>query len=237
MGRENRVEIEILSEGAFESALVQLAAGERLVSEAGAMYRASSNIDIDVTTRSRGRGGILGGVERQLAGESFFLSTYCAGEGQPGEVGLAPTQQGELLSLDVDPSCSWLCAGGSYLASAPELELDTQFQGFKGFLGGQNLFFVEVSGTGPLLVSAFGRVVENQVEGALTVDTGHVVAFESTLDYQITKAGKSWLKSWLAGEGMVFQFSGRGRLLTQSHNPAEFGHALGPKLPERSEGT
>ena len=235
MGRENRVEIEILSEGAFESALVQLAAGERLVSEAGAMYRASSNIDIDVPKQSRGRGGgHREGAKRLLAGESFFLSTYCAGEGQPGEVGLAPTLQGELLSLDVDPSCSWLCAGGSYLASAPELELDTQFQGFKGFLGGQNLFFVEVSGTGPLLVSAFGRVVENQVEGALTVDTGHVVAFESTLDYQITKAGKSWVKSWLAGEGMVVQFSGRGRLLTQSHNPAEFGHALGPKLPERS---
>ncbi|MEE3373213.1 MAG: TIGR00266 family protein [Planctomycetota bacterium] len=228
------MEIEILSEGAFESALVQLAAGERFVSEAGAMYRASTNIDIDVTTRSRGRGGILGGAKRLLAGESFFLSTYCAEDGKPGEIGLAPTHQGELFALDVAPSCSWLCAGGSYLASAPELELNTQFQGIKGFLGGENLFFVEVSGTGPLLVSAFGRVVENQVDGVLTVDTGHVVAFESTLDYQITKAGKSWVQSWLAGEGLVFQFSGRGRLLTQSHNPSEFGRALGPMLPERS---
>ena len=94
--------------------------------------------------------------------------------------------------------------------------------------------FVEASGAGPLLVSAFGRLVENQVDGELTVDTGHVVAFESGLQYQVTKAGKSWFQSWLAGEGLVMKFSGQGRLLTQSHNPTEFGASLGPLLPATS---
>jgi len=228
------VDIEILSRGAFQSALVHLNPGEEFVSEAGAMFRASGNVDIDVTTRSMGRGGILGGVKRLLAKESFFLSTYRVTDGSPGEVGLAPVHVGGVLPIEVRPGTAWVCAGGSYLGSGPQLEVNTQFQGFKGFLTGESLSFVEVRGTGPLLVSAFGRIAEHEVDGALTVDTGHVVAFEETLSYSVTKAGGSWIQSWLAGEGIVLNFEGRGKVICQSHNPDEFGGLLGPKLPERS---
>ena len=102
--------VEILGKGAFESALVHLESGDQFVSEAGAMYRASANVDIDVTTRSRGKGGILGGVKRLLSGESFFMSTYKTTDGQPGEVGLAPTHQGEVFLIDVEPDTPWICA-------------------------------------------------------------------------------------------------------------------------------
>ena len=225
--------IEILGEGAFESALVHLEAGEQFVSEAGAMYRASANMDIDVTTRSRGKGGLLGGVKRLMGGESFFMSTYQTNDGQPGEVGLAPTHQGEVFVIDVEPSTTWLCTGGSYLGSSSGLTVNTQFQGLKGMFSGEKLFFVEVSGTGKLLVSAFGRIVESEVESELIVDTGHVVAFQSSLQYSLTKAGRSWIQSWLAGEGIVMNFQGHGLILTQSHNPNEFGSALGKLLPPR----
>ena len=103
----------------------------------------------------------------------------------------------------------------------------------KGFVSGESLSFVEVSGQGQLLVSAFGRLVESEVDNGLIIDTGHLVAFESSLQYTITKAGKSWLQSWLAGEGFVMHFSGQGRVLTQSHNPKEFGSTLGRLLPPR----
>ena len=76
---------------------------------------------------------------------------------------------------------NWLCAGGSYLGSSAGLKVDTKFQGFKGFVTGESPVFLEVSGSGQLLVNAFGRLVEFDVEDALTVDTGHLVAFESTL--------------------------------------------------------
>ena len=65
------------------------------------------------------------------------------------------------------------------------------------------------------------------------MDTGHLVAFESSLQYTISKAGGSWIQSWLAGEGLVMNFTGRGRIITQSHNPTEFGKSLGPLLPTR----
>lgn len=227
--------IEILGKGAFESALVQLESGERFVSEAGAFYRSSANVDIDVTTRQGGSGGVLGGLKRMLAKQSFFFSTYSTNDGGPGEVGLAPTHQGEVFLIDVDSNSNWMCAGGSYLGSSSELRIDTRFQGVKGFVSGESLSFVDVNGCGQLLVSAFGRIVESEVEESLTIDTGHLVAFEDSLQYSITKSADSWFQSWLSGEGFVMKFTGQGRVLTQSHNPTEFGSSLGRILPPRKQ--
>ena len=197
------------------------------------MFRASSNVDIDVTTKSKGKGGILAGIKRLIGGEHFFFSTYRVTDGSPGEVGLAPTLQGEVRVVDVDPSISWLCAGASYMGSTDDLAIDTQFQGFKGMFSGESLFFLKVSGSGQLLVNAFGRITELEVDGQMIVDTGHVVAFEEALDYKVTKAGGSWVSSFVAGEGLVLEFHGRGKILVQSHNPKEFGKSIGPLLPAR----
>jgi uncharacterized protein (TIGR00266 family) len=227
------MKIDILKRGAFGSALVHLQPGETFISESGAMFRASSNVDIDVTTKSKGKGGILAGIKRLIGGEHFFFSTYRVTDGSPGEVGLAPTLQGEVRVVDVDPSISWLCAGASYMGSTDDLAIDTQFQGFKGMFSGESLFFLKVSGSGQLLVNAFGRITELEVDGQMIVDTGHVVAFEEALDYKVTKAGGSWVSSFVAGEGLVLEFHGRGKILVQSHNPKEFGKSIGPLLPAR----
>ena len=232
--RDIPLHIDIQGEGAFETALIQIESGEEFFSESGAMYRATNNVDIDVTRRKRGGGtGLLAGAKRLLAGENFFYSRYATTDGQPGEVGLAPVHQGQLRVIEVDSSRDWMCAGGSYLANSAELEIDTQFQGMKGFLTGESLFFLKVTGYGSLLVSGFGRLVEMEVRDALTIDTGHLVAFESTLEYTVTKAAGSWFQSFLTGEGFVMNFTGSGRILTQSHNPREFGKRVGPLLPPR----
>jgi len=169
-----------------------------------------------------------------FAGENFFFSTYSTDDGQPGEVGLAPTHQGEVHVIEMDGSCDWLCTGGSFLGASSSVNIDTQFQGMKGFLTGEAPVFIKASGRGQLLVAAYGRIVSSQVDAELTVDTGHVVAFEDGLQYSLSKAGGSWFRSWLAGEGIVLNFAGSGRMLTQSHNPQEFGQMLGPQLPDRS---
>jgi uncharacterized protein (TIGR00266 family) len=229
------MKIDIKGEGAFSSALVEFDGGERFMSESGAMFHTTSNVDIDVTTRTRGGGGILKGIKRMLAADSFFLSTYTSTDGAPGQVALSPTLQGEVKVVEMDGSSRWLCAGGSYLASTEDLELDSQFQGFKGMFSGESLFFLEVSGRGSLLVSAFGRIVEEQCEGELIVDTGHLVAFEDSLEYSLSKAGGSWRHSFFAGEGIIMKFRGRGRVLVQSHNPSAFGRELGRLLPPRKK--
>ena len=227
------MEISVSEKGAFSWALVKLRPGEQFVSEAGALFRASDNIEIDVTTRSGGSSGLLGGLRRMVAGESFFFSTYACADNEEGEVGLAPKLQGEVALIECDGGRQLICAGGSYLGSSPDLEIDTQFQGIRGLLSGESLSFISVAGRGDLLVNAFGKINEIDVEGALTVDTGHVVAFEDSLTYSLGKAGGSWIQSFLTGEGIVLKFSGRGRIYVQSHNPGEFGQQLGPRLPEQ----
>ena len=227
------MKIDIIGKGAFSSALVRLDADDEFVSQSGSMYRASRNVDIDVTTRARGSGGLLGGVKRLMAKESFFLSRYRVTSNPPGEVGLAPTHMGNVVQLDVESHQALLCTGGSYLGSGSDVQIDTQFQGLKGFVSGESISFIRASGSGPLLVGGFGHITCEDVQGELIVDTGHVVAFTEGLQYSASKIGGSWLQSWLAGEGIVLRFSGNGRIWVQSHNPKEFGKRLGPKLPER----
>ena len=223
----------ISAKGSYGSVLVELGPSEGFVSEAGAMFRASSNVDIDVTTRSRGAGGLMSGIKRLIAGESFFFSTYKTIDGRRGEVGLAPTLAGEVAVIECSGRNRWLCAGGSYLGSTESLGLDTQFQGLRGVFSGESLSFLAAEGQGVLLVSAFGSIREIDVDGELTVDTGHVVAFEESLDYTLGRAGGSWIQSMLASEGVVLNFSGQGRLYVQSHNPDEFGSRLGGLMPPR----
>ena len=234
------MEIEIMNPGAFGSALVKLEPGETFVSEAGAMFRASANVDIDVTTRSRGGGGLLAGLKRMMGGESFFLSTYRATDGQPGEVGVAPTLQGEVYPIELDVERpNIVCSGGSYLASESTVSLNTEYQGLaRGLLGGESLFFIKAGADEPgeggtVLLNAFGRITAVDVEGELVVDTGHLVAFEETMEYEITKTNAGWIKSALSGEGLVMHFMGRGRVWVQSHNPTDFGQRLGRRLPPR----
>lgn len=227
------MDIEILHEGLFASALVHLQPGETFVSESGALYRSSANVDVDVTTQSGQGGGFFSGLKRLLASEHFFLSTYNITDHTPGEVGLAPTYEAEVQVVQMDGSVNWVCAGGSYLGSSSGLTIDTKFQGFKGFLTGESLFFVHVEGQGDLIVNGFGRLIDMHVDEPLIVDTGHLVAFEDTLDYTVTKAARGWFQSWLSGEGFVMEFTGSGRILMQSHNPSEYGYSLGPLLPPR----
>ena len=135
------MDINIADKGTFSWALVQLEPADVFVSEAGAMFRASSNVDISVTTRSGGQGGVMSGLRRMLAGESFFLSTYSTTDSDRGEVGLAPVHQGELRLIDCTRATDWICAGGSYLGSASSLQLDTQFQGLRGAFSGAAVRF------------------------------------------------------------------------------------------------
>ena len=124
--------IDIHDNGAFGSALVHLRPGEQFVSEAGSMFRASDNVDIDVTTRSRSSSGIMSGIKRMIAGENFFFSRYSVTDNRDAEVGLAPNLQGQVKLIECDGKARWVCAGGSYLGSGIDLNIDTQFQGLRG---------------------------------------------------------------------------------------------------------
>ena len=224
---------EIQYRPAHALATAHLEAGERVRAEAASMVSMSSGISVQTQGPAAGSRGLLGGLKRSfLGGESFFTNLYTA-SGGPGHVSLAPGLCGDLVVHDLSPHETLFIQGSSYLSAPDSVVLDTRFQGFKGFFSGESLFFLTANGQGPVLLSAFGAIETLPVDGDLIVDTGHVVAFSSGLDYAIEKAADGWISSYLSGEGLVLRFRGRGLLYLQSRNPQEYGRAVGKRLPPR----
>jgi len=223
--------VEIEHRPGNSAAKVSLDPMETLISEGGSMIATSGDMNIETTTRQRGSGGFFAAAKRLLAGESFFLNHFTAG-GNGGEVYLATTLPGDMIHTQMEGQ-NLIVQSGSFVACAPSVEIDLGWQGFKALFSGESVFWLKVSGQGDLILCSFGASYPVEVDGEHIVDTGHIVAFDETLDFKITKAGKSWIGSFLGGEGLVCKFHGHGTVWCQSHNPSSFGWALGPNLRPR----
>ena len=150
--------------------------------------------------------------EEDCRGESLFVGEFSHPEG--GEVSFSPSVPGTVHHRHVNNDMLIL-TGGSFMACTPGVKLGTQFGGIKSMFSGEGLFFIECTGTGDLFFNTYGALIEKDVVGDLTVDTGHVVAWEPTLSYTIR--GMGGLKSTLlSGEGLAMHFSGVGKIYLQS---------------------
>lgn len=226
------MQIEIEQGPGNAAAHVRMTAGEHLTAEAGSMIAMSGGMSLSTTTHKRGSGSAFKALKRMLAGESFFLNHYqCAGNS--GELWLATTLPGDMHVEELNGK-SLIVQGGSFVASEEGVDMDLNWQGLKTVFSGESLFWIKVSGRGKVVFNSFGAIYPLDVTNDVIVDTGHIVAFEDTLKFEISKAGKSWLHSILGGEGLVCRFSGQGRVWCQSHNPGSFGSMLGNLLKPRS---
>lgn len=223
------MQVELLHRPGNTAAKVTLQAGQSCTAESGAMIAMSGHMGISTTTHKRGGGGLLKAAKRMLAGESFFLNHFQP-DGRTGEVWLGTGLAGDMLCLDLDHE-NLIVQSGSFLACSEGIEIDMGWQGFKSLLSGESMFWLNLKGHGTVVLSSFGAIYPIEVDGEYIVDTGHIVAFNETLDFSITKAGKSWLQSFLGGEGLVCKFKGRGTVWCQSHQPGSFGSLLGAELP------
>ena len=219
---------EIKHQGSFALAVVNLQAGQAISAEAGAMVSMSSNVDL----QSEMKGGVFGALKRAVGGESAFVSTFTA-KGAAGEVTLAPGLPGDVFGIEMNNQ-KFLVQSSSYLAGDTSLQVDTKFGGAKSWLGGEGLFLLEVSGAGLLLVSSFGAIHRKTLRPGenYVVDTGHLVAWEASMQYNIKKASSSgFFRSFLSGEGMVAEFQGGGEILIQTRNLRAFAGLLKPFFP------
>jgi uncharacterized protein (TIGR00266 family) len=224
--------IEIQYNPAHSLATVHLEAGESIRAEASAMVSMTRNISVTTNAKSPGQGGFFKGIKRaMLGGESFFQNLYTA-QSSGAHVSVAPKLCGSMVVADV-PAGGLFIQGSSYVAAPDSVSLDTQFQGFKGLFSGESLFFLHATGTGPVLMNAFGAIEEMDLNGEVIVDTGHLVAFTAGISYSVEKAGSGWIQSFLSGEGLVLRMRGQGKIWIQSRNPSEFGSTVGSKLPPR----
>lgn len=210
---------------------IDMAPQEELNAEAGAMVAMSSTIDVNTTLRKGKGGGIMGGLKRVLAGESLFLSVFRTGSTE-GHIYLAPKMMGDILPYQLTPTGLVVQSTG-YLASTPGVDIELGFQGLKSLFSGESIFWLNITGQGLVLLSSFGAVYEIDVDGEYVVDTGHIVAFEKSLQFSISKPGSSWIGAFLGGEGFVCRFKGKGKVFCQTHNPGAFGQMVGSQLPPR----
>ena len=121
---------------------------------------------------------------------------------------------------------------GSWLASESSVVVDTKWGGAKTFFSGEGLFMLRCSGAGDMLVASYGAIFEMDLPAgeSYKVDTGHIVAFEEGIGYQVNKVG-GWKSTILSGEGLVATFTGPGKLWQQSRSPADLVGWLTEKLP------
>lgn len=222
------MQVELIHRPGNTAAKVTLQSGEACTAESGAMIAMSGDMDITTTTHKRGSGGVLKAIKRKIAGESLFLNHFHP-KGSSGEVWFGTDLAGDMMTLKLDNE-SLIVQNSSFLACDEAIDIDLGWQGFKSILSGESVFWLNLKGSGDIVVSSFGAIYPIEVDGEYIVDTGHIVAFNETLDFSITKAGKSWLNSFLGGEGLVCKFQGRGTVWCQSHNPRSFGMALTPSL-------
>lgn len=218
------MQIDFMHQPGNTAARVLLAPGETLTAEGGAMIAMSGHLGVETTTHQKGKGGILKAVKRLFAGESFFFNHFSASD-RGGEVWLGSTLAGDMMRHALDNE-TLIVQSGSFVACEHGVGVETGWQGFKNLLSGESLFWLRLSGRGQVILNAFGAIYPVEVDGEYIVDTGHIVAFSETLEFTLTKAGKSWISSVLGGEGLVCKFHGRGTVWCQSHNPGSFGRQL-----------
>ncbi len=219
---------EVLHPGSFALARVVLQAEQSLNAEAGAMVSMSINIEL----KSEMKGGVFGALKRAVGGESAFVSTFTA-RGGAGEITLAPSTPGAIVGIEMNNQ-TFFVQSGSYLAGDTSLVVDTKFGGAKSFFGGEGLFIIQVSGTGLLLVSSFGAIHSKKLQAGerYVIDTGHLVAWESQMQYQIRKASSAGFLSTLkSGEGLVAEFQGPGEILMQTRNISAFATQISKYIP------
>ncbi len=224
---------EILYQGAFALAVVKLQAEQSIQAEAGAMVSMSGNVEL----QSQMKGGLMGALKRAVGGETAFVSTFTA-RGGPGEVSFAPGAPGDIAAIEMNNQI-FKVQSSSYLAGDTSLTTDTTWGGSRSFFGGEGLFVLQVQGTGLLLVSSFGSIHRKRLNYGerYVVDTGHLVAWEGHLQYELRKASSSgWFRSLVSGEGIVAEFTGPGEILIQTRNLAAFAGILKPFFPTQGSG-
>lgn len=219
------MQVEIRNSPAFAVARVHLQAGETVNGEAGVMYEQTQNIRVD----SKMKGGLFGAAKRALlSGDSFFVSEFTA-ERQPGWVDFAPVLPGDVFSAEIEPGSGLILTKGSWIGSSPTVDLDAKFGNSTTFFGGEGLFVVKASGRGTVIMAAYGAIDVHSLKAGegLTIDTGHLVAYEEGMRTQIRKVSQSFLSTFKSGEGLVMDIQGPGYVITQSRNPSAFTSWLG----------
>ncbi len=206
---------------------VELDPGEAAVGEAGSLFFMDAGVGMDTVfgDGSAQTGGIfgklLGAGKRLVTGESLFTTVYTNNTSQKQRVAFGAPYPGKILPMDLRQLGGMLiCQRDAFLCAARGVSLGIAFQRklSAGFFGGEGFIMQKLEGDGLAFVHAGGTVVKRELQPGQTllVDTGCVVAYTSSVNFEIQFVGK--IKTALfGGEGLFFaKLSGPGTVWLQS---------------------
>ena len=206
---------------------IELDPQEAVVAEAGGMMFMDEGIAMETifgdgsAAKTGFMGALLGAGKRLLTGESLFMTIFqnqgtgkkrvAFGAPYPGKI--QPVNLRELGGELIAQKDSFLCA-----AKGVSISIAFQKRLGAGFFGGEGFIMQRLQGDGLAFVHAGGTLYERVLAPgeALRVDTGCIVAFQPTVDYDIQYVG-SVKTAFFGGEGLFFAtLRGPGKIWLQS---------------------
>ena len=196
---------------------IELDPNEGVQAEVGTMTYMEDGIEMQTSTGA----GFLAGVKRVVTGESFFITTFINKKQGKRHVAFAAPYPGKIVAFDLDSfGGEVLCQKDSFLCAAQGTEIEVAFTKRlgAGFFGGEGFILQHLKGDGMVFVHAGSTVIEKDLkEGEnLRVDTGCLVAFSTSIDYDIQFV-EGFTNALFGGEGLFFvRLTGPGKVYLQS---------------------
>lgn len=215
----------------LQVARIRLTPGQEIYAEAGKMVYKHASVfwETRMTGETLGE-KIWGALKRKLAGESLFLTYFRTQAG--GEVGFAGDYPGRLQSLDLKAGQSFMVQRDSFICAQSSVTLNIALvkKIGGGLFGGEGFILEKLTGPGTVFIHGGGDFVEFTLSPGevLQVDTGCVVGFDESVDYDVQLAGG--IKTALfGGEGLFLTtLRGPGRVLVQSMTLEKLRRELAP---------
>src|SRR5947208_2997999 len=216
----------------MQAVVISMSAGDEVRAEAGAMTYMTDGIEMD----ARMQGGLLGGLKRKfLAGESLFLTFFrCATPS--AKVAFSGPYPGKIIRMALQNSAV-LCQRDAFLCAVGQIDINIEFTKRlgAGFFGGEGFILQRLEGSGEVFIHSGGTIVPMDLRAGekIRVDTGCLVAFDPTVDYDIEMVGG--IKTAIfGGEGLFLaSMTGPGRVVVQSMTLEKLRREL---VPSRTGG-
>ncbi len=196
---------------------IELDPGEAVRAEAGAMLYMEDGLRMDTGTG----GGLMAGLKRRIAGESFFITSFVnEGRGR-ARVAFSAPYPGKVVPLDLAVHGGrFLCQKDSFLCAASGIEIEVAFtrKMGAGLFGGEGFILQKLTGDGLAFCHAGGTIIERTLAPGerLRVDTGCLVAFAESVSYDIQFQG-GFKNALFGGEGLFMAtVTGPGLVFLQS---------------------
>jgi uncharacterized protein (TIGR00266 family) len=206
------MEVEVCNRPSFAHLRAKLAPGEVIIAESGSMASMTSNTNL----RATWNGGFFTALIRKFfGGESLFVNEVSSTSGT-AEVMLTQSTPGDMVAIALNGTEMFL-ESGSFVACTPGVTMGVGFAGFASIFGGEGFFRLKVGGNGTVWIGGYGSIVERELTSELTIDSGHLIAYETTVSLASGLAG-GIVSSVLSKEGIVMRARGPGRIYLQTRS-------------------